>query len=222
MLKTLERDNLFIVPLDNKHQWYRYYHLFADVLQTRLIEELPTQLATLHQRASTWMVVVDEAQFRTLPAMIALVSAQNTQAQGHIPNTVKFADLTLKLSPEEEHSVYRAQAAVLLGFTYWASGDLEAAHKAMSDWINNMQKAGNLYFVIASAFALAEILVDQGQLHETVRTYQNALQLASEQDNQVQRVISHLYLGLAMLYHEMDDQEEPAKKQRVGSTKCIS
>ena len=36
MLEALERGNLFIVPLDDQRQWYRYHHLFADVLQSRL------------------------------------------------------------------------------------------------------------------------------------------------------------------------------------------
>lgn len=42
MLETLERSNLFVIPLDDKRQWYRYHHLFADVLQARLIKERPT------------------------------------------------------------------------------------------------------------------------------------------------------------------------------------
>ena len=54
MLATLERANLFIVPLDDKRQWYRYHHLFADVLQARAIAEQPAQVPILHQRASTW------------------------------------------------------------------------------------------------------------------------------------------------------------------------
>ena len=33
ILEVLERDNLFVIPLDDKRQWYRYHHLFADVLQ---------------------------------------------------------------------------------------------------------------------------------------------------------------------------------------------
>ncbi|MEM9485714.1 MAG: helix-turn-helix transcriptional regulator, partial [Cyanobacteria bacterium P01_F01_bin.116] len=37
MLETLERGNLFIIPLDNKRQWYRYHHLFADVLQAHAL-----------------------------------------------------------------------------------------------------------------------------------------------------------------------------------------
>ncbi len=54
MLETLERGNLFVVPLDDKRQWYRYHHLFADVLQARLMEEQPNQLPILHRRASGW------------------------------------------------------------------------------------------------------------------------------------------------------------------------
>ena len=53
MLETLERGNLFIIPLDNKRQWYRYHHLFADVLQAHALMERPEQ-TRLHERASEW------------------------------------------------------------------------------------------------------------------------------------------------------------------------
>jgi LuxR family maltose regulon positive regulatory protein len=54
-LERLERENLFVVPLDARRQWYRYHHLFADVLRTHASAD-PTspRLATLHQRASEW------------------------------------------------------------------------------------------------------------------------------------------------------------------------
>ncbi|MEO0407435.1 MAG: LuxR C-terminal-related transcriptional regulator [Cyanobacteria bacterium P01_A01_bin.135] len=54
MLETLERGNLFIIPLDNKRQWYRYHHLFADVLQAHARVESPEYLSRLHERASEW------------------------------------------------------------------------------------------------------------------------------------------------------------------------
>jgi LuxR family maltose regulon positive regulatory protein len=54
MLDILERSNLFLIPLDDKRQWYRYHHLFADVLQTYLREAQPDRVASLHSRASTW------------------------------------------------------------------------------------------------------------------------------------------------------------------------
>jgi len=54
MLETLERGNLFIIPLDNKRQWYRYHHLFADVLQAHALMEWPERVPSLHGQASQW------------------------------------------------------------------------------------------------------------------------------------------------------------------------
>jgi LuxR family maltose regulon positive regulatory protein len=54
VLVALERANLFLVPLDDRRQWYRYHHLFADVLQSHLLEELPGVAPALHRRASVW------------------------------------------------------------------------------------------------------------------------------------------------------------------------
>jgi len=54
MLDVLERSNLFLIPLDDMRQWYRYHHLFADVLQAHLIEAQPEQVSSLRQRASAW------------------------------------------------------------------------------------------------------------------------------------------------------------------------
>lgn len=54
MLETLERSNLFIIPLDNKRQWYRYHHLFADVLLAHARIDWPERLPRLHAQASEW------------------------------------------------------------------------------------------------------------------------------------------------------------------------
>jgi len=54
MLESLDRANLFLVPLDDNRRWYRYHHLFADVLQTHLLDEHPDRAAALHRRASQW------------------------------------------------------------------------------------------------------------------------------------------------------------------------
>ncbi len=53
-LARLERDNLFLVPLDDERVWYRYHHLFADFLRGRLERERPRLPTTLHRRASAW------------------------------------------------------------------------------------------------------------------------------------------------------------------------
>ena len=54
MLDQLERQNLFLVPLDERRQWYRYHHLFADVLLAHLPAEQQGELAGIHRRASDW------------------------------------------------------------------------------------------------------------------------------------------------------------------------
>lgn len=54
VLESLERRNLLLVPLDGQRRWYRYHHLFSDVLQSRLLAERPTDIASLHRRASDW------------------------------------------------------------------------------------------------------------------------------------------------------------------------
>jgi LuxR family transcriptional regulator, maltose regulon positive regulatory protein len=54
MLEALERANLFVVPLDDRRRWYRYHHLFADVLHARLLDEQPDRVPDLHRRASAW------------------------------------------------------------------------------------------------------------------------------------------------------------------------
>ena len=54
ILEYLERANLFIVSLDNERRWYRYHHLFAELLRNRLARAHPDQIAELHRRASDW------------------------------------------------------------------------------------------------------------------------------------------------------------------------
>ncbi len=53
-LEELDRANLLLVPLDDRRHWYRYHHLFADVLRARLSAESPELVPDLHRRASTW------------------------------------------------------------------------------------------------------------------------------------------------------------------------
>jgi LuxR family maltose regulon positive regulatory protein len=61
ILKYIEHANLFIIPLDNERRWYRYHHLFADLLRQRLQQSVAssngdqkTEVAELHRRASAW------------------------------------------------------------------------------------------------------------------------------------------------------------------------
>jgi LuxR family maltose regulon positive regulatory protein len=319
MLEALERGNLFVVPLDDKRHWYRYHHLFADVLRAHLMEEQPDRVPTLHRRASEWyehngspadairhalaaedferaaglaelawpamsgsfqsiawlgwlqalpdelvrarpvlcvayawaflnagnleaaearlldaerwlepttdmderpeapstktcpersrrMVVVDEEQFRSLPASLATARAYHAQAVGDVSGTVKYARRVLDLLPEGD-SPWRGDATALLGLAYWASGDLEAAHRTFSDGLAGM----NPLDVIVGTFVLADIKLTLGHLHEAVSAYEHALKLATEHGEPMPLGTEDVYTGKSKLHRERGDLEAAAQ-----------
>jgi LuxR family transcriptional regulator, maltose regulon positive regulatory protein len=54
LLEELDRANLFVVPLDEVRRWWRYHHLFADLLRARLTRDRPGRVPELHRRAAAW------------------------------------------------------------------------------------------------------------------------------------------------------------------------
>ena len=54
MLEQVERAGLFLVPLDEVRRWWRYHHLFADLLRARLQDEQPGRVSQLHRAAALW------------------------------------------------------------------------------------------------------------------------------------------------------------------------
>lgn len=77
MLESLERRNLFVVPLDDQRRWYRYHHLFADVLRAHVLAEQPDRVPGLHARASAWY---DEAGEPVLAVKHALAAGDGERA----------------------------------------------------------------------------------------------------------------------------------------------
>ncbi len=71
-LDWIERSELFIIPLDNRREWYRYHHLFQELLQQRASAELAAdQVSNLHRLASAWFEahgLIDEALHHALAA----------------------------------------------------------------------------------------------------------------------------------------------------------
>lgn len=77
ILDDLERANLFLVPLDDERRWYRYHHLFADLLRARLDQSYPGLARQLHARAAAWL----EKEELTVEAINhALAAGKNDQA----------------------------------------------------------------------------------------------------------------------------------------------
>ncbi len=78
IIDTLERENLFVVPLDETRGWFRYHQLFAQVLRSRLARTEPGVVLTLHERASTW----NQAEGRAEEAI------DHALAAGDVPRAV--------------------------------------------------------------------------------------------------------------------------------------
>ncbi len=317
VLETLDRTNLFIVPLDNERVWYRYHHLFADLLQQRLRQNHPEQVSNLHHLASEWYeeqglwadavrhafaaedleraadlielawvpmntryqsvtwlgwakalpdglvrsrpalstacgwalldtgdlefadrrfqdaeqwlgtpvnvnepfaippdkkLVLNKEEIRSLLTSIANGRAYLAQALGDVTGTVKFAQQASELLHEDEH-FERGLSEILTGFAYWSNGDLEAAYKAVADSILNMRMTGKIPFIISFTSYLADIMIAQGFLHETERTYLQLLETITEQGESEVKEAAVLHLGLSELYFERGDIE--AAKQHL-------
>jgi LuxR family maltose regulon positive regulatory protein len=302
-LERLEHANLFIVPQDSERRWYRYHHLFGDLLRQRLGKNLaPGEISELHIRASAWLeqnglmyeafhhaltagdferaarlaedawlemergfqtaawlgwvkklpnaevcsrpklcvfigwaysdageiessetylqnaerASANATGLKSLAGNIALIRASNAQNQGNLVETVKYAELSLHLIPEDD--IYlRAAATITLEFTHWTTGNLEASLRGMYAWIENMQKLGNQSFAIASAFAVADMQVILGRLGDAEKSLRQAIQQAAALDVEAESVTTHHHLGLAMLAHERGDDVNAAQHLQTAA-----
>ncbi len=153
---------------------------------------------------SAEMVVVDEQEYRRLPAQIEVYHAALALARGDAPGTVRHGRRALDLALEEDH-LGRASASGLLGLASWASGDLEAGHSAYAECMAGLRRAGYIADTFGCAMALADIRSAQGRLGEAMRTYEQALQRAPEQGGPVLRGTADMHVGMSELYRERND-----------------
>jgi LuxR family maltose regulon positive regulatory protein len=139
VLQKIERENLFVVPLDTSRRWYRYHQLFAELLRTELRRTEPDLVADLHRRAATWFEaegLIDEAVRHLLAAGDIARSADLIAADWadeFIGGGVSTISGYLDLLPEEtvlrdpRLSVARAWIALSVGQLDDAAEWIEAA-----------------------------------------------------------------------------------------------
>lgn len=137
MLERLEQANLFVVPLDDESHWYRYYHLFADLLRHRLAHEQAHLLPELHRRAACWLEVegwIVEAveQFLAVPdfaeaARVIEQSARDLLKRSEFATVLRLVERL----PEDVISA-RPQLALCQGQALIYNGHLEAAERLLT------------------------------------------------------------------------------------------
>ena len=138
ILEHLEHSNLFIIPLDEDRSWYRYHHLFADLLRQRLKQVKPDRLPELHRRASLWY---RQQGFRVEAIDHALHSADYEQAIELIDADIEgnYEDVALptlqrwlSAIPDKMITTY-PQMLLLKAWHQFNSGQIETADQSLMD-----------------------------------------------------------------------------------------
>lgn len=190
-LEALERANLFLVPLDDERRWYRYHHLFADVLRARLAREAGAAVVNaFHRRASAWFAgagLLTEAIQHALSTgafeeaadwVESLISARLAQAS-------PFHDVERWLSALPE-AVVRARTELCMGRAWLLLAHFDWASAA--EWADAAGRA---------------LMATQGPDASPERAQQFAEQaLADAQPHELALLVAYLSLGAAALAHD--------------------
>jgi LuxR family maltose regulon positive regulatory protein len=160
-------------------------------------------------------IVADEAEFRSVPATIALAWAFRAQVLGDVATARERARQALDLFPEDDH-LWRGGAAVLLALTHWRSGDLEAAQHVHDDGIASLERTGDLSLAISAAYDGGDLRKARARLSEAERLYDRSLRLATRLGDPAIPGLADLHLGLSDLHHERDEREAARWHLRRG------
>ena len=212
-LERLEQANLFLIPLDEKRYWYRYHHLFAEVLRRRLQKEQSSSLPELHQRARVWLEnngLVHEAishsfaghEFDQAARLIEQIHGEKWQT-----GEIKTLQSWLAALPEESWQSHprlwlvQAWAAMTVGKFEEADEMLHGAETALE-----LLDAGSAHGLHAELLAFRASHASLTQDPQAVVLAQRALQ--DLPPNYWMRGMLVVFLGAA--YYTMGDLDEAA------------
>jgi len=217
VLETLERANLFIVPLDNERRWYRYHHLFADLLSQRLNQIHPDQVKLLHQQACKWYKqhgYMDEAiehaliiqDFDCAVHLIEEYVDTLWQQGAHRKLPRLFASVPIELIlAKPQLCVYQAWYAFISGQQELTERCLQIAEHALSTHTDNLTQSGMQEQDSPTASKMSQlqgrisairafIASFQGNVTELIHHAHQALETLPEQDRNW-RSITAITLG---------------------------
>ena len=205
-LEALQRGNFFVIPLDDKRNWYRYHHLFADVLRMHLMAEQPDQVPVLNRRASAWYEhngspdnairhALAAGDFERAATLIELAVPEIRR--GRQGATVTELGWLKALPDELVH--FRPVLSVAYAFALFGGGELVGVEPRLRDaerWLDTLADTAGMVVVDEEEFrrlpgmiALlrAAQALTRGDMPEAVKNARRVLDLAPED--------AHLILG---------------------------
>jgi LuxR family maltose regulon positive regulatory protein len=213
MLERLERANMFLVPLDDQRTWYRYHHLFVDVLRARLIQERGDSASLLHGNASRWYEDNGEVEDAVRHSLGAKDYTRSTYlmelALPAVRRNRQDALLMRWLNALPDEAVTRSPAlSVFYGWMLMVTGDLGAVETRLDDATHTLANApadvranwaetDELRSLPATiAIYRASLAQARGQMDDIAVHAQHAVDLTGPDDH-LARGAATSFLGLA-------------------------
>ena len=216
LLENLYRANLFLIPLDEQGRWYRYHHLFGDLLRNQLHRSQAESLSELHQRASRWYETADmpgEAIEQALAAedYARAVTLLERHAMGLInQGYAKTVERWMQKIPVELHS-QSPRANLAFAWMHLLRGSysrifpyLEKAQAAVSQDEAALNQVGEASQALQAEISSLQsnLLHVQGKVAESIEQASRALELAQPQDFYIRGLAN---LGLGGAYRQAGD-----------------
>ena len=189
MLEALDNANLFVVALDDERGWYRYHHLFAQVLRSHLQQTEPTLISELHRRASTWYERHDlpaEAVQHALAIPDAELAARliepialSVTLQGQISTALEWMNVLPEalIRTRPLLCVYYASLLILINQLEAAEARVREAERGVQEEMPAEQARTLLGYVLSTR---AGIALFSGDIPQAVSLAQQALELLPE------------------------------------------
>ncbi|HSB89835.1 MAG TPA: AAA family ATPase, partial [Anaerolineales bacterium] len=192
-LEHLERANLFVVPLDQERRWYRYHHLFRDLLRQRLLHQDPPEaVARLHIHASEWLEAnggLAEAFQHALAGGEVDRAARLAESAWQAMNTTFQMGAWLRWVNQLPPSAIRARPVLCtqMGLAYMDTGNVQASEASLRDAEQGLRRSSDDIIVVEKdqlpalpariAFARAYNAQSQGRVSDAAAYAQKALEL---------------------------------------------
>ncbi len=184
ILKGFEEANLFLIPLDDHREWYRYHHLFSDFLRYQLDDESGK---ILHQKAARWFGAKGlyseavkhalESEDLETAAQTIVTAAPEVFNQGAINSLMGWLN-----SLPESYILRNSELAIYKGFTFIMSGAMEGAIPYVTAAEQNLPENPPSGVFGRLLSLKAQIALCNSEMDETIHLSREALEYLDEQD----------------------------------------